>query len=235
MKKSLFAVAFAAVVMFLVGCDKESYRHQTGLIYPAAGNYGIAYADQTIDTVIFATFDSYNASSNVSWITVDPEWASMKIENNYWAGYQIPLPLTFSPNTSGESRMGEVKIHTFGEDDWDYTITATYIQAGWHDVYRPTPSYAQYTDFPTSASFELKDSANWVVDSLKFMAFNDWTLVESAGSFAHPIQSTGSKGEQVVILNLDPNETSNDRSTTLVLKSDNGVSTEIKVTQYADK
>lgn len=235
MKKFGSALLMGLSVLFLGSCVKDSYRHGAELVHPAAGYYSILYADQTEDSVVFNSFDSYTVSTDASWIKVDSAMAAMKVENSYWYWYEFHVPLTMTPNTTGISREGIVNVKSFGDDDWNTTLQASYLQLPCHNVLRPAPDYGEYTTYPKTATFELKDSAFVVLDSLKFHAYDDWTLSQQSEDFVHFNVTSGTKGMQVIKLTLDENTASKDRVEKLTLTSKSGFSTEIKVTQLAVK
>ncbi len=228
--KKLFLVIIASAIV--AACDNESSRHAINLSYPLNGQYGVVYADQPEDTIIFNTFDSYRATTNETWISIDPGWAAVTIQNDYWNIWEIELPLTFKANTTGETRDGIISINNYG-DDWNETISVAYLQLGWLNVSRPQPNYGTYSDFPRTATFELTDSAAQVSDTLEFTVHGDWTLTSNA-SFVAPEAASGSKGENKVALNVEKNDAASERSATLTLTS-SGVETPIILKQQAKK
>ncbi len=234
MKKTLLLLLSVAL---LAACDKENSNHTIFFSYPA-GAYGVAYADQETDSVVIVTFDSYQASTDVDWITIDPDLEYMKIQNSYWYMWEIPIPLTFDANTTGETRMGIISIHNFG-DGWDRTVQTLFLQMGWLNITHPAPTYQYYTvqnsdtipaNYPMTATFELTDTATQVRDSLTFIAYDDWT-VTCKSDFVKLENATGSAGEcKVDITLVDANETAAERTAELILTS-RGVSSTIKLTQ----
>ncbi len=231
MKKTLFLLL--AVATF-VACNEDSYRHEMTLTHPTQGSLGAyVYADQPKDSVVFLTFDSYQATSQNSWITVDPDLAAMKIENSYWAIWQIAIPLTFEPNTSGETRYGTVSIRNYG-DDWNVTVTAGYLQLGWHQVTSGNEVVDTYTEvynssYPTTAHYAMSEAAGQVSDTLSFTVYDTWEL-EYDPQFLTLETTEGGAGHNVVNMTLEENESSEDRSAEIFLKS-SGATTKITLTQ----
>ncbi len=230
MKKAFFVVL---AVLTLAACDKESYRHAISVSRPYSGQYGVAYADQTLDSIVFETFDSYRASSNASWLTLDPQMAEQKIPNSYWNMWQIVLPFSLSPNTTNETRDAIVSVNNYGDDDWNQTVQVSYLQLGWLNITRPAAAFEAYTSFPRTAEFELTDSATQAADSLVFSVYADWTL-SCTSSFVHLATTSGKAGKNVVNLTLDANEGTADRTDTIKLVS-NGVTTPIALKQTGKK
>lgn len=235
MKKFRFALFLGLVAVAFAACNKDTYQHGTGLIRPQAGSYALVFADQTLDSVCFYTYDSYAVTTDASYVTVDSKLGAMKVVNNYWNCWEFHVPLTFTPNTTGETREAIIKVNSYGEDDWNATLNAGFLQLPTHNIVHPAPDYGKYETYPKKVTFELKDSADVALDSLKFYAFDAWTLSQEGESFVHMDKSSGSKGTNVVKLTLDAYMGKTDRSTRLTLKSSNGVATEIKVTQLAVK
>jgi len=226
--RKIFFILLA--VFALAACDKDTARHAINVTYP--NGYGVVYADQKVDTIVFSTFDSYRATANASWIIIDPQWASSTIQNSYWNLWQGQLPLSFDANTTGNSRSAIVSINNYG-DDWDETVSASYVQLGWLDVTRPQPVLESYSDYPLTATFELADSATQVTDTLEFTVYGDWTLTSNA-SFVTPEVTSGTKGENKVALKVTENTTASERNATITLGS-SGVETSIVLKQEAKK
>lgn len=203
------------------------------LLRPASGQYAVLYADQVVDSVMFATFDSYRTFTNEAWITIDSKWASQSITNSYWGYWQVAVPLTFTPNTTGETRLGQVAVNSYGDDNWNQTVTAAFLQLGWLNVVRPAAVYPTYTDYPRKASFTQKDSATQVTDSLMFCVYDDWTLTTDA-SYIHLAITSGSKGSHTVRYTLDANDASEDREASVNLVC-NGVTQPIRIQQKGRK
>ncbi len=232
MKKTLFPLLCVAVA--LASCNKESYRHNIYITYPAA-NISEFYADQTQDSIVFATFDSYKASASADWVTIDPDMASGDIPNAYYYMVEVSIPLTFEPNTEGKTRECRVDIYNYGENDWAETVSAVFRQLGWLNITNATITYGEYTDtassysYPQTATFELSDSATQVADTLEFTVYGDWTLGHEADFFS--IETTsGNAGHNVVPIVLQTNGEEGERSADIVLTS-RGVATTVRLTQ----
>ncbi len=231
MKKTLLLLL--AVAMF-VACDKDSYRHEIVLEHPAQGALGAyVYADQPKDSVVFATFDSYETTTQTSWITIDPDLAALKIENSYWVMWRIAIPLTFEPNTLDQTRYGTISIHNYG-DGWNATVTAGYLQLGWHEVTSGNIVYDTYTEvynssYPSTAHYTMSELAGQLSDTLSFTVHDTWEL-ECQSDFMKLGATSGGAGHNTVDLTFTENVSSEDRSDSILLKS-SGATTTIIVTQ----
>ncbi len=222
MKKTalpLLAVALiAACSQGLVSCDKDDYRHAITLTYPPSGTFGTLWADQPGDSVSFNTFDSYEVSSQESWITITPSQAKGTINNTYYDMWAVCVTFSAEPNTTGKTRVGTVDIYNYG-DDWEQTITASYLQYGWLNVTRPTGQYTLSQErYRETASFELTDSAMQVTDTITFTVYGNWTM-ECSSDFVTLGRTEGGEGSFIVPLTLEPNETKAPRTATISLTS----------------
>ncbi len=226
MKKLLYCVAIA---LAFTACDKGLERHSITILNPASG-LNSHYADATLDSVYFYTFDSYESSCDQNWLTLDPVKKKANLPNTYYDMYVVSIPVTFAPNTTESVRTAYVKVHNYGQD-WDQTVTVGFVQLGWLNVLRPQPDYV-YNDSHVidKANFLLTDSAEQQLDSIAFSVEKAWTL--AASDFVTPQVTQGEGGDHIVRLNLTPNTTGQERTATLLLQS-SGVTTPIKVTQKA--
>ncbi|MCD8305015.1 MAG: hypothetical protein LUC86_09375 [Prevotellaceae bacterium] len=237
MRKAFILLAAAGL---LASCDKESYRHAISMSNPYPGTYGAMYADQPKDTIVFTTFDSYRATTTDTWITIDPGLAEMEIENSYYGYYQIGIPVTFEPNTTGETRVGEISIYNYGPNDWSATATASYLQLGWLNVTRPQPSYEYNSSlgYPQMATFELTDTAMQVTDTLTFVVYGDWELSlpeeQESEVFVTLLSASGQAGSVKAPIALEENATKEERRNTINLTS-RGVTTPLVIKQEAQE
>lgn len=229
MKKYLFA-ATAMVGLVVASCQKESYYHTMSVLYPTQAS--VVFGDQSTDSVVFYSTDSYQLSSNASWMTIPDGRETQKVENAYRFVWQFSVPLNFEPNTTGKPRTAQIAVHSYGSDDWDITGYASYYQLSWLDIYRPAPAYKYVDGIPTGAAFEATDSATQISDTLKFYVYGNWTLTD--GTFVHPTASSGTAGDNVVALTVEPNPTNGERTDTLKLNS-RGVLVPIAFKQSAPK
>lgn len=229
MKKS-FLSCVALVATLFVACNKESYYHTMGLQYPQS--IAVVDADQTLDSVVFATTDNFNLTSNADWMTVPDSMRSGRIQNVYQMIWMVASPLVFETNTTGKIRTALLTIHCTGANEWDQSATATYKQLHWLNITVPAPNYAYKDGDITDAAFVMTDSATQVSDSLCFRVHGNWTLTE--GAFVHPTTVEGEAGKNIVRLTIDPNLSADERQEQIVLTS-NGISTPIVVKQKGRK
>ena len=224
-----------ACLSFFSSCTKSDIdKHCLDVVYPSP--YKLLYADQLTDSLIFATFDSYEAISNQpDWITI-MAGASHSINYDSNNLYYLKVLLAFAPNLTGETRVGTVQINSY-----EYSTAGVYYQTGYLNINNPAPKlkYANPKDvIPVSATFELQVAGESETDSICFTVSQSWTLnfEENADrSWATISNVSGQEGHNNVTLTFTPNtDTVNSRTTTLVLKS-SGVSNLITIKQLAAK
>lgn len=230
-KKSIMSLLVA--MLLLASCNKEDFHHSVAVTYPSTSQMAFVYADQLEDSIEFQTTDQFTLSSNESWIIIPAESQTKEInyaDRNVWI---LSLPIQFQANTTGKPRTGSVSLHTYGGNDWDQTVSAYYYQVPWPNITCPAPAYSYQERIAVSAVFEATEpDVLQEPDTLMFTAYGDWTLTD--GTFVHPAVNMGTKGEQKVVLNIDPNMGTEERTDVIKLTS-NGVTTEITYKQEIKK
>lgn len=232
MKKLLLAVV-ASLAMLLTSCNKESYYHSLGLVYPTGYQVAYLFADQTFDSLYFYSTDNTRLSAyNDTWVTIPDSMKNLTIPNYYRTIFYVWVPLTFEPNTTGKPRSAQVTIQSEGEDKWNQTTTATYYQLPWHNVYRPAPAFKYEDSTITGATFKATLKGEQISDTLEFYAYANWTLND--GTFVHPKVNAGGEGVQKVPLDVELNDSQAERTDQIVLTG-KGVSTPIQFIQEIKK
>lgn len=195
----------------------------------------IIYADQTVDSLSFYTFDSWTATSQVDWITIDGDSHQDFVYDNTKC-YLCKAYLKAQPNTTGKTRKGFVLVKSY-----DYSYSAPFVQLGLirmsHPYYTVDTWLDEQSRIPDVAHYELIDSAHWTEDSLCFTVENNWELVfeDETPSWLQLDNDTDLKGKYKVNLTLEPNtDKENERVTKLRLTSGE-VSNEIVVRQLRAK
>lgn len=217
-----FCLIFASVVClsFFSSCGNESENHSLYVVYP--NPYKILFADQVEDSLIFETFDSYEAiSSQPEWITITAG-ASHSVNYDPRNLYSFKTLLAFTQNTTGKTRVGAVRVNSY-----EYSSAGIYYQLGCMNINNPAPKYVYfdnaYSYIPEYVTFELQVAADSESDSICFTVSQPWTL-----EFAPDVDKTwasiektdGQKGHNNIAVSLTPyTDKENARSTALVLKS----------------
>lgn len=215
MKKTLLLAC--SLLPFFASCIGDPDTHQ---LTPIEQSF-VLYADQTVDSLRFYTFDSWTVTPQVDWITIDGD-SHQDITYDFTKCYLCRAFVRIKPNTTGKTRSGSVLVQSY-----DYSYSAPFVQLGLLNVSHPTFTVDSWLDepskIPSVAHYELIDSAHWVADSICFTVQNDWNLEfedATAPDWLLFDKSTDIKGVHRVHLTLAENtDTENGRVATLRLTS----------------
>ena len=231
MKKTIFPLLFLMAAV-MQSCSDGLDRHELIVVYP--NGYAL-FADQTQDSIVFLTFDSWRVSPNASWISVVGK-SSDNINYDYYKNYLIHVDLALEPNTTGHTRWGNVMVKSY-----DYEGAGLYVQFPFLNITHPNPDvndyYGDNYNVPDGADFILRDSADFENDSLCFNVQKSWTLSFAPGADQSWLQlstTSGEEGYNVVPIKLEQNLTTKERRTELILTS-SGISNQISVVQSKAK
>lgn len=218
MKKLRLILPLAAAILAFAACDDDDNTYDFAQIYYPGGGT-VIYADQTTDSLKFATTYDYELEVSEDWLTIEADSLSENVPDGYYVVREYLVRI--EPNTTDTMRRAYVYFYADGR-----TLSTYYYQYHYLDIDRPSRSNYQ---------FALTDSATQVRDSIIFTTYNDdWTLAfeeeQSWIRFATDAETTGEAGSYTVFYEMDENTTSSSRSAVLKLTSE-GVTTEISVTQ----
>ena len=202
---------------FLASCVSDPERHQLTPVEQSI----VLYADQTIDSLRFYSFDSWTVTPQVDWITVEGQ-SHADVTYDYTKCYLNKVILKFKPNTQGKTRSGSVLVQSY-----EYSYSSPFVQLGLLDIYHPTFTVDSWLNeqsgIPDVAHYELIDSAHWTNDSICFNVENNWDLEfadETAPDWLSMDKTTDIPGKYRVHLSLTENtDTENERKATLRLTS----------------
>ena len=168
MKKTLFLIC--GLLPFVLSCVKDPETHQLLI----ENRFATLYADQTIDSVVFYTFDSWSAASATDWLAIDGP-SEGKIQYNNSRRYRCRAGLIVSPNTTGVTRDGYVYVNSY-----DYSSTFVRVQYGYLNISRPLCTVEEFMDeaqtVPKKVHHTLTVNAQTDEDSLCFVVQNYWSL-----------------------------------------------------------
>ena len=231
MYKTKTLLLVCSLFPFLASCVGDPETHQLTPVEQAF----VHYADQTVDSIRFYTFDSWTVTPQVDWITIDGT-SHQDITYDFTKCYLCRAFVTMKPNTTGKTRTGTVLVQSH-----DYSYSSPFVQLGILNLSHPLPTVDSWLDeqsgIPDVAHFELIDSAHWTADSICFTVQNTWLLEfadETAPDWLEMENVSGlSTGRIRVNLTLKENtDTENERKATLRLTSGR-VSNLITVRQLA--
>ena len=224
MKKFFYTLLASALL--LGACGKGNESHYTDILYPST-RYRLVMADQTSDSLVFASTDSWTLTNSAeAWCSFPKEYASFTNKlSNTWVVTSVPL--TFQVNTTGKLRSALLKI-----DGGESTNAAYYSQVPFLGISRPQRLVSN--DLTEVETYPLKLKAASTLDSVSFNAYGDWTLNALGGTWVVPQATEGVAGHRIVNLTVEPNTLSAERKDTLILIS-NGVQDSIFVIQEGVK
>lgn len=207
----LFAVGLLSL---LASCAGDPERHE---LTPVEQRI-ILYADQTLDSLRFYTYDSWTVTSQAEWITVEGD-GKMDVAYDYQTRYFCRVFLHLLPNTTGRSRQGTVHVKSY-----DYAYSAPFVQLGLLNISHPSYTTDAFLDeqshIPSTAHYELLDSAHWTADSICFSVENNWELLGELPEWLSADKRSGLPGKHSVHLTFQPNlDTENAREAKLKLTS----------------
>lgn len=222
MKNTGILLLACSLLTFLFSCVHDPERHQ---LTPIEQPF-IHYADETIDSLRFYTFDSWTATSQTDWISIESD-SYANVNYDYTTRYLCRVIVSFKPNTTGKTRVGSVLVNSY-----DYSYSAPFVQLGLLNITHPTYSVDtlntndswldKQARIPEVAHFELIDSAHWTNDSICFTVQKNWDLVpvgETEPDWLTLDKRTDIAGKHTVKLTLTENLDTIGRETTLRLTS----------------
>lgn len=222
MKK--FIVCSCAVLSILfAACDKKGNTYEFAqILYPDYSG-GLVYADQTQDSLKFATTYDWSLSYTEDWLSISPDSMSGTVPDGYYMINKVKVH--FNVNNTDTVRVAVVNFNADGK-----TLSSFYQQVHYLNIQNPVRKNYQ---------FLLTDSATQLKDSIVFRTYGSWTLTFDEAqpewiSWKEGTSLSGNPGKHILFYNLTNNTGENDREAVLSLQS-NGVTTKIKVKQEAQE
>lgn len=221
-----------SLFLFLASCDGEPEKHElTPVEQPI-----ILYADQTVDSLLFYTYDSWTVTPQVDWISVDGK-SHVEIKNDYRIPYLCRVFVKVKPNATGRTRTGTLLVQSY-----EYAYSSPLVQLGLLRVSHPEMTVDSWLDeqarIPDVAHYEMTGEANWTSDYLSFTVQDNWDLVFADATPPTWIsfdRATGLPGQYKVNITMEENtDTENGREATLRL-STGEVSNTITIRQLPAK
>ena len=128
-------------LMAFTACDNDNKNEFHRLnFYPTLSSGKIWFADQSTDSIVLQTTDSWKLSVETQkgidkWLTATPE--SGTVPPNYIAAQR--LTLAFAANTTGKIRTARLNVTVSTDKIRGISLPAT--QTSWLDVRRPQPVF----------------------------------------------------------------------------------------------
>lgn len=229
MKKIFSLTAAFAVALGLGSCSSdEDTFHYFGIDSDlGSGVVQYVYADQSGDTIRVRTTDSFDASTDASWLRFAENGSSTLSKNVkyvYGGIESIKVPVVFDVNNSSERRVTAVDFVANG-----HRSTMVYVQLYYHRILTPAPTFTN-EDLREGAVFSKVVESSTTTDSIAFTLYDNATLSSSDEWLSVPEQSYAA-GTHTVYFNMEPNNTLTDRTAHITLRSANGAKSVINITQ----
>lgn len=101
----------------MASCLNDTDTYNTGFVVSKpSGNIGYSFANETCDSLVFASYGAWSLTNSATWCSVN------RTSGNAYTIYSIPV--TFSQNTTGESRSAVLKITDTNHPSEGYTSVA---------------------------------------------------------------------------------------------------------------
>lgn len=216
-----------ALVLALAACTEGSYEHHASYFYPQRPDGQLLYADQTMDTTLIYSLDSWQATKEGDWFSITPESFEVR------PGVSIFTKMTFTttPNTTGKGRTGLVTIHAY------HTISQSLYQTPWLNITYPFAQYTKGEDhtFATrKATFRMALLSSATSSQVRFTTYAENATLTSNAEWVTPEKTIFlAPNNYEVKLTIQPNKSKDPRSAQLTLTSA-GISTPITVEQAGD-
>ena len=218
---------FLILVIALTSCTEGSYERHETFFYPQRPDGQLLYADQTKDTTLIYSLDSWQATKEGEWFSITPE----SCEVSPTASIATKMTFTTTPNTTGKGRTGLVTIHSY------HTISQSLYQTPWLNITYPFAKYNEGEDktFVTrQATFHLSLLSSATTSKVCFTTYAENATLTSNADWVTPEKTSflGPKNYEIK-LNIQPNKDKNPRTAQLTLTSA-GISTPITIEQAGD-
>ena len=216
-----------ALVLALAACTEGSYEHHASYFYPQRPDGQLLYADQTMDTPLIYSLDSWQATKEGDWFSITPESFEVR------PGVSIFTKMTFTttPNTTGKGRTGLVTIHAY------HTISQSLYQTPWLNITYPFAQYTKGEDhtFATrKATFRMALLSSATSSQVRFTTYAENATLTSNAEWVTPEKTIFlAPNNYEVKLTIQPNKSKDPRTAQLTLTSA-GISTPITVEQAGD-
>lgn len=216
-----------ALVLGLAACTEGSYEHHASYFYPQRPDGQLLYADQTMDTTLIYSLDSWQATKEGDWFSITPESFEVR------PGVSIFTKMTFTttPNTTGKGRTGLVTIHAY------HTISQSLYQTPWLNITYPFAQYTKGEDhtFATrKATFRMALLSSATSSQVRFTTYAENATLTSNAEWVTPEKTIFlAPNNYEVKLTIQPNKSKGPRTAQLTLTSA-GISTPIIVEQAGD-
>lgn len=231
MKHLLSILALATgVTFFTTSCDSDDPEYHTLRIgVQATTDYPVVYyADQTADSLVLFSTDSWKADTKCDWIKfkeTSTSKASGLLNYKYGVEYRNTRALTISINTTGEDRNTTVLVEAN-----KHTAGMQIYQRGHLNITDPLKSAGLTTE---EYDFYKKLGAGDPTTTIAFTLYSGTATITTQDSWIGVSNETFEKGNNETTLTLQVNQTGTKRTGKVTIKSTTGVNSDIYIIQEA--
>lgn len=231
MKHLLGILALAiGVTFFTASCDSDNPDyHALRIEVQSTTDYPVVYyADQTADSLVLFSTDSWKADTKCDWIKfkeTSTSYASGLLNYKYGVEYRNTRALAISVNTTGEDRSTIVSIEAN-----KHSIGMQVYQRGHLNITNPIKSAGLITD---EHDFQKRLGAGDPTATIAFTLYQGTATISTQDSWIDVSSETFEKGDNETILTLQVNKTGTKRTGKVTIKSTTGVNSDIYIIQEA--
>ncbi|MCF0196792.1 MAG: BACON domain-containing protein [Bacteroidaceae bacterium] len=182
--KRIYWIFFALAAVFQ-SCSNSDGNHHLGIIYPVP--YTLCYADDTQDSLIFGTMDSWKSELNQPWARFEGGVSTMEgtVVNDDYTIWVIRNYFDMEENNTQETRVLRAYVTANG-----VKVSATYVQYPIFHFLRPDPLIVNDKVSP----LELTASGQKEKDSLVVFMRRPWKLEKNAEADWLTLSQTSGNG-----------------------------------------
>ena len=231
----IYLTLLSTAVLLISSCSKESFEwHQTYITTnPATSGTEIIYADQEQDSIFIMSTDSWTAKTqNTSdWFFIERK--SFTIPNGYQ--YSVKNVIYTDANTTGTARDEQIIVTANGQNYYKSIKQVPFI-----DITLPSSEYSTSDDVNT-VKFSSTVESTATSDSIIFNLRNSGATLTTEDEWitiSDPTFDNGSKAKPTkckTVITFTKNSSTEPRQATVKIKTKNGVTTNVTITQKGKK
>lgn len=237
MKQTALFFALSGTLLF-ASCNDNNDNNYHYLDIPGSS---VIFADQERDTVNIISTDSWTASEDADWMELAYTSYDAKGQST-----SRMVPITVQPNLTGKARGAYVRVRSNGRN-----LNKSKVQVYWMNIVRPLPVYTDDSHHSgswilgdnlddLSVTFAMTDSAYKERDSIRFYLYDTAATLSTTADWVTILNNQFTRPDRdlvrlkTAVFTMTPNTTGTDRTAIFTLRSANGVSTQITLTQLKD-
>ena len=231
----IYLTLLSTAVLLISSCSKESSEwHQTYIFTnPATSGTEIIYADQETDSLFINSTDSWTAitANSSDWILL--QRSSFTIPSGYQ--YSVKNFIYTDANTSGTARSEQIIVTANGQKYYKGIMQVPFINITVPNAEYTTADNVNTVKFSSSvASTATSDSIVFNLrDSTATLTTEDEWITIASNTFKN--KKTENPLKCKTIINFAQNASTDPRKATIKIKTKNGVTTNVTITQAGRK